>query len=57
MLTKTEMQSILDQINSIVEGLDKRIKKLEEAAKPSTTKTTTRQAAKPSNSEKVTKSS
>ncbi len=50
MLTKTELQGILDQINNIVEGLDKRIKKLEEAEKPSTTKTTPRQ-------QKTTKSS
>lgn len=34
MLTQTEMQKIVDQINQIFDQLDKRIKKLEEAQKP-----------------------
>lgn len=40
MLTQTEMQKIVDQINQIFEQLDKRIKALEETPKPrKTTKT------------------
>lgn len=40
MLTQTEMQKIVDQINQIFEQLDKRLKALEEASKPrKTTKT------------------
>lgn len=40
MLTQTEMKKIVDQINSIFEQLDKRIKKLEEST--TTTKKTTK---------------
>jgi len=39
MLTQTEMQKIVDQINSIFSQLDNRIKKLEEINKKSTKKT------------------
>jgi hypothetical protein len=34
MLTQTEMQKIVDQINQIFTQLDKRLKILEEAQKP-----------------------
>jgi len=33
MITNTEMQNILNQINGIVKGLEERIQKLEEADK------------------------
>lgn len=35
MITNTEMQNILNQINGIVKGLEERIQKLEEANKES----------------------
>lgn len=34
MLTQNEMQKIVDQINQIFEQLDKRLKIVEEASKP-----------------------
>jgi len=34
MITNQEMQNILNQINSIIKGLEQRIVKLEEANKP-----------------------